>query len=185
MYSIVLCHFPPLSISFKIPSAYIIVWKQPEKIYCQPPWWSLPPWYGSFSALQVVNGCFLFSLLSLYLLKPSHGNDFQCLVWSGTSLAHLEQSTLVFPLIQSSENHAWVLLIYVSTMFYLKLQDRNSLYSVAQNVACEFNLLSALRSEISATNGFDAISPGGPKIFTHDHRTYQISVWSNTSSVLK
>lgn len=87
----------PLRLSFKISSAYIMVWKQPEKIYCQPPWWSLPPWYGSFSALQVVNGCFLFHRLSLYLLKPSHGNDFQCLVWSGTSPAHLEQSKLRFP----------------------------------------------------------------------------------------
>lgn len=73
-----------------------MVWKQPEKIYYQPPWWSLSPWYGSFSALQVVNGCFLFHRLSLYLLKPSHGNDFRCLVWSGTSPAHLEQSKLSF-----------------------------------------------------------------------------------------
>ncbi len=96
-------------------------------------------WYGSFSALQVVNGCFLFHRLSLYLLKPSHGNDFQCLVWSGTSPAHLEQSKLRFPLIQSSENHAWVLLIYMSALFYLKLQDRNPPYRIAQTVACESN----------------------------------------------
>lgn len=179
--------FSPLSLSLKISSAYIIVWKQPVKIGCQPSWRSLPPWYGSFSTLRAVNGCFLFRRLSLYLLKPSHGNDFQCLVWSGTSPTHLEQSSLnwlrVFLLIQSSENHAWVLLIYVSALFYLKEQDMNSLYRVAQNVACEADSFLSGERSIAVMKEFNFISLWEPKIFIHDRRTSPISVWRNASWV--
>lgn len=80
----------------------------------------------------------------------------------------------VFPLIQSSENHAWVLLIYMSTLFYLKLQDRNPPSRIAQTVACESNYEERVWCHFTQ---------GTKNIYTYDHRTYQISVWSNTSWV--
>lgn len=67
MYSITLCHFSPSVFLLKFHQDISSFGNSLKKIYCQPPWWNLPPWYGSFSALQVVNGCFLFFFFVLSL----------------------------------------------------------------------------------------------------------------------